>query len=108
MPQTRKIATCCYCGARSVLVLNRARHELGCSSCGAPLHDMKFMPVSPEASEKRAACVQKPSPYRQRNRKRPDEDHRYDYRRKDKRRKSKPLSRKIFEELWDVVEDIFD
>jgi hypothetical protein len=34
---TPKIATCCYFGTRAALVLDRARHELACSSCGAPL-----------------------------------------------------------------------
>ncbi len=42
-----KIATCCYCGGRSVLQLNaRDGHELACGSCGAPLHEMKAMPVA--------------------------------------------------------------
>ena len=42
MPNT-KIATCCYCGARAALVLNKAQHELSCASCGAPLHDLKML-----------------------------------------------------------------
>ena len=45
----RKIATCCYCGTRAVLVLRgKERHELSCSSCGAPLHDLKMLPIGPE------------------------------------------------------------
>lgn len=40
----RKIATCCYCGTRAVLVLDRVRHELACAGCGAPLHDLKSLP----------------------------------------------------------------
>ena len=43
MPHT-KIATCCYCGTRSALVLKgRERHELACASCGAPLHELKML-----------------------------------------------------------------
>ncbi len=41
MPQSAKIATCCYCGSRTTLVLDAGLHELTCGSCGAPLHDMK-------------------------------------------------------------------
>ena len=108
MPQTRKIATCCYCGTRAVLVLDRARHELSCSACGAPLHDMKMMPQA------KAEPVARPAPAvslpraKAKTRSRPDyEDRRKPYR-KEKKRKRKPLTRKLFEELWDVVEDIFD
>ena len=39
-----KIVTCCYCGTRAALVLRgRDRHELTCSACGAPLHDLKML-----------------------------------------------------------------
>ncbi len=107
MPQTRKIATCCYCGTRAVLVLDRARHELSCSACGAPLHDMKVMPQPKPAPVAKAAPVA--SMPRARVRARPDdEDRGKRYRKDKKRRKRKPLTRKLFEELWDVVEDIFD
>ncbi len=103
MPQTRKIATCCYCGIRAVLVLDQARHELTCSACGAPLHQLKLMPV-PQAVRQKS---QKFVPGRQKTkvfqRPRPKK-----YERQEKRSKRKPLSRKIFEEVWDVVEDIFD
>ena len=49
-----KIATCCYCGTRAALTLaGQERHELACSSCGAPLHDLKNIPVSQLNSGKR-------------------------------------------------------
>ncbi|KNG95665.1 hypothetical protein [Pseudaestuariivita atlantica] len=45
MPHPTKIATCCYCGTRAALVLKgRERHELACSACGAPLHNLKMLP----------------------------------------------------------------
>ncbi|MEM6308225.1 MAG: hypothetical protein AAF701_09600, partial [Pseudomonadota bacterium] len=45
MPHGQKIATCCYCGTRAALVLKGdIQHELACSSCGAPLHNLKHMP----------------------------------------------------------------
>ena len=108
MPQTRKIATCCYCGSRTVLVLDRSRHELACSACGAPLHEMKMLPMPKKVPEPKPAPAAKFLPQRPKaqffsdGKKRRTED------RKGKRRKRKPLSRKIFEEIWDVVEDIFD
>ena len=41
---TPKIATCCYCGTRAALILRgKERHELACSTCGAPLHEMKML-----------------------------------------------------------------
>jgi hypothetical protein len=46
MPSTR-ITTCNYCGNRAALVLSgTTRHELACSSCGAPLHDIKHLKSS--------------------------------------------------------------
>ena len=46
-----KIATCCYCGTRAALVLDRARHELTCAQCGAPLHNLKMLPVEKPVAE---------------------------------------------------------
>lgn len=103
MPQTRKIATCCYCGTRAVLVLDQSRHELACSACGAPLHDMKLMPVPQESRQIRRSPPAKPAEH-----KIVTKERRVKPVKKYKRRKRKPLSRKIFEEIWDVVEDIFD
>ena len=40
------IANCCYCGAKAALVLRgKDTQELSCLSCGAPLHDLKRLPV---------------------------------------------------------------
>ena len=42
MDPITKIGTCCYCGTRAVLSLKAGtRHELACTACGAPLHNMK-------------------------------------------------------------------
>ena len=58
---TPKIATCCYCGTRAALVLTgRDRHELACSSCGAPLHDLKML----KAAHPGRSGLVKPSPVR--------------------------------------------
>ena len=49
-----KIATCCYCGTRAALKLSgEVQHELACSSCGAPLHEIKQMPVRSRKPEKK-------------------------------------------------------
>ncbi|WP_420011194.1 hypothetical protein [Tateyamaria sp.] len=96
MAHPTKIATCCYCGTRAALVLTgRDRHELACSSCGAPLHDLKMLPKRSKGDRElvRPSSVRKPS--------------------KPKPSKKKPKRRKsrwgdIFEDVFDIVEDIFD
>lgn len=45
MGHPAKIATCCFCGSKAALVLDAGRHELSCAQCGAPLHDLKQIPV---------------------------------------------------------------
>ena len=96
MPQFSKIATCCYCGTRAALVLRgEARHELACASCGAPLHDLKQMP-RPASEPRPVRPTPAPMPYR-----------------KVKSKKKKPKKRKSrradwFEDIFDVIEDIFD
>ncbi|MGI1663443.1 hypothetical protein ACRDNQ_14480 [Palleronia sp. KMU-117] len=100
----RKIATCCYCGARAALVLTgTARHELACAGCGAPLHDLKMLKAD-HVEDRRTV---KPSPLHDWQgapdgrpaRPRPGP-------RKAKRRKG--FGRRLFEEAFDLIEDIFD
>lgn len=87
-----KIATCCYCGTRAALVLRgETRHELSCSACGAPLHNLKMLPKTPE----RKAPVHMAPRTRPAKPKKPP-------------KKRKTFGRKIFEEVFDLVEDIFD
>ena len=102
MPAT-KVATCCYCGTRAALVLRgRERHELACSSCGAPLHNMKqFHPARATASKTtpaRPAKRQRVKPYESHDR----------WAGKKKRKKKKSLGRRIFSEVLDLIEDIVD
>lgn len=93
-----KIATCCYCGTRAALVLRGAsQHRLSCASCGAPITHMKQMPMQsavPRAEAPRPAKAQHNHP---RVAKTPL-----------RKKKRKSLARKVWEEAWDVVEDIFD
>ena len=88
--------TCCYCGTRAALVLDRGRHELACSACGAPLHDMKMLrrDPAPDARPRLDVPPARPPKYRAAPQK------------PVKRRKG--LFRKVLEEAFDVIEDIFD
>ena len=104
MPAGTKIATCNYCGTRAALVLTgRDRHELACSACGAPLHDLK------------ALKVEKPSKREPAPRYEPEygiSHHAPPKRAKAQKKKYKPrrkgLFKRVLEEAFDVVEDIFD
>ncbi|WP_254441617.1 hypothetical protein [Ruegeria sp. HKCCA0370] len=88
-----KIATCCYCGTRAALVLRgKERHELSCSSCGAPLHDLKMLPKRQAAPAKTVRSAVSHAPPRKTKRK----------------KKKKSMFSRVFDEAWDVIEDIFD
>ena len=98
MPHAAKIATCCYCGTRAALTLRGfERHELACSNCGAPLSELKMLKVETRGerdlvrpSRRRAAGWQRTP------------------KKKKKAKKSRSLSQRFLEEVWDVAEDIFD
>jgi transcription initiation factor TFIIIB Brf1 subunit/transcription initiation factor TFIIB len=115
MHRNTKIATCSYCGTRSALVLDAGRHELVCPACGAPLHEIKAMPVkAPDRAERGAARPRgkparpvKPRP----DPRQPDWPQDRPKRRakggkRGKRRKR--FARKLLEEAVDLIEDIFD
>lgn len=99
MSAPTKIATCSYCGTRAALVLNgRVRHELACSACGAPLHDLKALkgPMS-DKREKRGYGYShrpEPKPYRTEP--------------KGRKRKRKGGFKRFLEDAFDVLEDILD
>ncbi len=102
MPGT-KIATCCYCGTRAALVLRgRDRHELSCSACGAPLHEMKMLRAD-HAGGREAA---RPAPVRTGPMAEPARGVPAGVRRKAKARKG--LGRRFLKEAFDLLEDIFD
>ncbi len=93
MGYPRKIVTCCYCGARAALVLDKGRHELACSSCGAPLHDLKMIPKTATGDKETV----KPSRIRTQK---PVK--------KKKKKKRKGIWAEVFDEAFDLIEDIFD
>ncbi len=99
MPST-KIATCSYCGTRAALVLDRGRHELACSSCGAPLHELKQL--RPEA-------VDRDSPrHRPTSSEKEAKTRAKALRKAQKKRSKKSLGKKAAKGLFDLLEDIFD
>ena len=77
-------------------MLDRARHELTCAQCGAPLHDLKMLPVEkPVAQKVQVARGPKPQVAK------PSKP------RKVKKRKGFRL-KNLVEEVFDIVEDILD
>ncbi|NNE89318.1 MAG: hypothetical protein HKN27_14705 [Silicimonas sp.] len=100
MPNT-KIATCCYCGTRAALTLRgKERHELACSKCGAPLHELKMLRSDTHGERE----LVRPSPAR--SYKPSSKKHRGEKPRK--RKKQKSLAQRFLEEAWDAAEDVFD
>jgi hypothetical protein len=99
MAGPQKIATCCYCGTRAALVLTgQARHELACATCGAPLHDLKSLPLD-RTGDRELVRRRKPAVS---HRKPPKA-----YKPVQRKRRKGPL-RAFFEEAFDLLEDIFD
>ena len=97
-----KVVTCCYCGSRAALTLTgKESHELSCSSCGAPLHDLKMLRLDRtgdrELVERRKPAFGKP----QKPSKKAYKGHKSGYKKKSKRKS-------FFEEAFDLIEDIFD
>ena len=95
MAHQMKVASCCYCGRRTVLQPTaRQGHELACASCGAPLHEMKAL---------KSATVSKPKPEPQGMPQAPKGG-----KKAKKAKKRKPVWKKALGEVFDIVEDIFD
>ncbi len=98
MPNTR-IATCCYCGTRAALeVSGGERHELVCSSCGAPLSKIEaaqaqtqMVPTKDQKSQELDLV---------------DLAERFFEGKSKKKKKSK--SKKAVKGIFDFIEDIFD
>lgn len=110
-----KIATCCYCGTRAALVLaGKKSHELACSSCGAPLHDLKRLPSAKgKTKDKRAVQLEESAQPLSgflttlNNEAQLRAMRKKKVKSKGKKRRKGAMSR-LFEEAFDVIEDIFD
>jgi len=103
MPAIR-VATCCYCGTKAALVLTgKVSHELSCGSCGAPLRKLKMLPKQVVATSSHVRPLSFTHPVG------PSSQHGKKQREKPRKKsKFRYLGRKAMEEIWDVVEDIFD
>lgn len=101
MSYPTKIATCCHCGSRAALTLDRWRHELACASCGAPLHALKSLPIDRPAPIPAVSHQPTLRAFSQSGKTRPKV-------KKTKTKRRKSLWHRIAEEAFDVVEDIFD
>ena len=108
MAMTPKIATCSYCSTRAALVLDRGRHELICASCGAPLHDMKALHKPSERNAARSGGARAMPLPRQEYGPGRTPEHKPGHPARKARKPRKGFGRRILEEIWDVVEDIFD
>ena len=82
----------------------QARHELACASCGAPLHDLKMLRKDRDGPRElvppsRVRMERAPNPVKPKKTRPPKPV---------KRKRRKGIMRKIFEEAFDVIEDILD
>lgn len=101
MPHSQKIATCCYCGSRAALVLSgKVRHELACSNCGAPLHELKMLRTDARGDRE----LVQPSPIRLSRK--PSKGHRAPKSKYKKGKKS--LKRRFKNSFWDIAEEVFE
>jgi hypothetical protein len=100
MPHATKIATCSYCGRRQALQMTaRGGHELACGSCGAPLHEMKWL-KAPDPAQSKKRSPRAPAPHG-----RPLPPDRLPSRPVKRR---KPLWKRALGEAWDMVEDVIE
>lgn len=74
------------------MLKGKQQHELSCSSCGAPLHNLKMVP--------KARLAERPTPKHKPDRK--------PLKQTKRKKKKKSLFSKVLDEAWDVIEDVFD
>lgn len=98
-----KIATCCFCGSKTMLKPDSGRHELGCANCGAPLRNLKMLPKAPETAK--PAVSHQPSVRRFPEKARTVQAGMV---KPKKSKKRKTWLKSIAEEVFDLVEDVFD
>ena len=74
------------------------QHTLSCGACGAPLRNLKMLPVTVPAPKPAISHQPRPAKPAYAKPSKPSK----------KRKKRKSLFRKFAEEAFDLVEDIFD
>ncbi len=111
MNTAAKISTCSYCGTRVVFTLSgNARHELICTSCGAPLKNTTLIHRSPVSTAQTLFDVPKLKPDEQykdkekqeakKHSKRRDSEEYKKYRKYRSRDSEKKEWRKEDDDLW--------
>lgn len=102
--------TCCYCGARSLIGLRAARHDLVCHGCGAPILEIDLLAAPGPARPRQRGESRGPKPAiphpAERPRARLDKD-RPVRRRKGRRRSLWSRAAEAFDDLDDLF-DLFD
>ncbi len=107
MGHPTKIATCCHCGSKAALTLDKARHELSCASCGAPLRNLKYLP---KTAEQKTRPVSRAVSHQPKVRKFAEKSKAVAYKKSKPRKvkKRKAWFKDLAEDMFDFVEDIFD
>jgi len=101
---TPKIATCCYCGSRTMLELRgRVHHELSCSSCGAPLRYIKMLRKEAETPRHSARDDAPRAAYGV-----ADRPTRPTQKKSKKKSKSRGLLHRVIAHIADEIEDLID
>lgn len=103
MGHPTKIATCCHCGTKAALQLDKGQHILSCSSCGAPLRDLKMLPV--DRKPKRPAVSHQAAPQHFAQKAKATA---YKKSKPRKAKKRRGWFKNLAEEVFDLVEDVFD
>ncbi|MEP2890076.1 MAG: hypothetical protein ABJP05_04960 [Tateyamaria sp.] len=73
------------------------RHELACSGCGAPLHDLKMLPRH-HSGDRELVRPSKVRSFANKPKKQ----------KKSKTKRKKPRWGEMFEDAFEIIEDIFD
>lgn len=96
-----RIATCCYCGTRAAFEMSHGgRHELVCTSCGAPLSKIEAaMKSAPAASTARSEAKPRDLDVAELAEA---------FLNGKLKKKKKSKSKKAVKGLFDFIEDIFD
>lgn len=104
---SQKIATCTYCGTRAALVLDgKTQHELACSACGAPLHDLKMLPTRPAQDDGARRAQRRGHPVQDYGGRLPQWNPSGPIRKS--RKKKKSLKKRLIKEAFDILGDILD
>ncbi|MEM1129866.1 MAG: hypothetical protein AAGH83_05010 [Pseudomonadota bacterium] len=88
------------------MLTGRVRHELACSACGAPLHDLKAIRTDTGPARKHGDLAKASA---QRSASWPELDRLISKKAKSKKKKKKKsFSKKAISKAFDLLDDVFD